>query len=71
MRYVIADKAKSVRYGISSAGHRTKDRRILLNEKEVAAFVDGDTFERKVSAVDGVSYSAVEVKQVLREEGWK
>ncbi len=71
MRYVIANRAKSAKYGISPAGHKTKDKRILLNEKEVVSFVDGDTFEDKVVAIDGVSYSATEVKQVLKKEGWK
>ena len=71
MRYIIANKAKAVKYGISPAGHRTKDKRILLNEKEVTAFVAGGAFEDKVAAIDGVVYSATEVKQILKREGWK
>ncbi len=71
MRYIIANKAKSVKYGICPAGHKTKDKRILLNEKEVTAFVEGRAFEDKVVAVDGVVYSATEVKQILKREGWK
>ena len=71
MRYVIANRVKSAKFGISATGHKTKDKRILLNEKEVVSFVAGESFEEKVVAVDGVSYSATEVKQVLKREGWK
>lgn len=71
MRYIIANKAKSVEYGISPAGHKTKDRKILLNEKEVMTFVGGDAFEDKVAAVDGTVYSAADVKQIIKREGWK
>ena len=71
MRYVIANRAKSAKFGISATGHKTKDKRILLNEKEVTSFVEGATFDEKVVAIDGISYSATEVKQVLKKEGWK
>ena len=52
-------------YGINAAGHRTKDALIVLHEKELNV-VPGPTLADKVRAVDGVLYSASEIKQALR-----
>ncbi len=70
MQYVIANRGKATMYGINAAGHRTKDALIVLHEKELNV-VPGPTLADKVRAVNGVLYSASEIKQALQEGGWQ
>lgn len=69
MRYIIANKARAAVFGISADGHRTKNGRVILNEKELNS-VPGSTVAEKARAVEGTSYTASNLKKVLREEGW-
>lgn len=70
MQYIIANRGKVQLYGIRSEGHRRKDGRILINEKELD-IVPGPTQEDKLHAIDGTVYSASEIEKVLQEEDWK
>lgn len=69
MRYVIADKLKAAAFGISPDGHRTKNGKVILNEKEIGS-VPGRTATAKLTAIGGTSYTASNLKRKLREEGW-
>lgn len=69
MRYTIADRAKAAAHGISRAGHRVKDTRVVLNEKELMSLPGADIGER-AAAVGGRVYTRTEIKEILKKEGW-
>lgn len=74
MRYIIANKAKSVDMGINTQGHKTKRTQILLNEKEVTtcnALLAYPTLEDKCKQINGKIYSHVQVIQEIEKGGWK
>lgn len=70
MRYIIANTDRVKACGISCYGHRTKDDRVVLNEKELGV-VPGDTEEARLAAIDGIVYTRAELRQILKEEGWR
>ena len=68
MRYILADMVKARANGINLAGHRTKNGRVALNEKEVLctpALSSAETFEEKVAILDGTIHTGAEIIDIL------
>ena len=70
MQYIIADKEKALNAGVSLVGHRHKDDKIILDEKELTTFVSGETLEIKAKAVDGKVHSLETIKRIIKQGGW-
>lgn len=69
MKYIIANKEKAAKAGARTAGHHTRGKKIILDEKEALIF-PGDTLEEKVAYVDGKIYTNAEIKEILKQGDW-
>ena len=68
MKYIIANQAKAQAHGIRLRAHRTKDDKVILNEKEVRfcpLLSSYDTLEGKAAAIGGTVHSRAEIMQIL------
>lgn len=68
MRYILADMVKAKEHGINLAGRRIKGAKVALNEKEVMCspgLSGASTFEDKLQLLDGQSYSAAQIIDIL------
>lgn len=61
MRYILTDSSRAAQLGFTGPGHRTKNGRTLLNEKEVmfAPSLTG-TFEQRAAQTGGTVMTARE-----------
>lgn len=73
MRYIIAYTDAALDAGFTIKGHRVKNGKILLNEKEVLNCVSMEklpTLEEKCSHIHGGIYTINQIKEYLEKEGW-
>lgn len=72
MRYIIADidLVKQVTEMDLRARRKSKDGKVMLNEKDLSA-VFGDSFEDKLLIVAGIELTESEALIELNKENWK
>lgn len=69
MKYILANKVKAQRYGISLQCHVQKNSQVVLNEKEVLCnpgLAEASTLEEKAALIDGTIYNnAAEILNII------
>lgn len=73
MRYIIADLDAAIDAGIIKKGHRVKNGKILLNEKEVLNCIGVErlpTLDEKCEYLKGEIYTRKQINELLEKEGW-
>lgn len=71
MRYAIIEIQKAESIGISSANHFRNDTEMVVNEKEIMySDAIGDTFEEKISLLEGKIYNKIAIKKQIKN-GYK
>jgi hypothetical protein len=72
MMYVIASKDEAEKAHIRTSGHRVKDGKVILNEKEVnvCSTLSG-SLEERAAQLGGEVYTYESAMQVINEGGWK
>lgn len=69
MLYIIADKQKAARAGLSLQGCLVKNNHVVLNEKELN-IVPGETLEDRAAAIGGKVYDVIELKKLIKKGDW-
>lgn len=71
MRYAIIEIQKAESIGISSANHFRDATKMVVNEKEIMySDAIGDTFEEKISLLEGKIYNKIAIKKQIKN-GYK
>ena len=71
MLYIQADKGLALQAGFTLREHRTNEKKMILNEKEVMfkdSLADYETLVEKTAALSGTIHSNYEIKQIIQNE---
>lgn len=70
MKYIICKASKAADIGIKPLGHRLRQDRILINEKELMTCPAlSGTLTARAAAIEGKVYTYESVTQLINKEG--
>lgn len=70
MKYIICKANKAADIGIKPLGHRLRQDKILINEKELMTCPAlGGSLEERVVAIEGKVYTYESITQLINKEG--
>lgn len=71
MKYILAEKSRAIDYQISVVGHRCKNSKVVLNEKEVMnapSLQAGSSLEEKAALLGGAIHTAAEMIDIINRK---
>ena len=71
MKYIYAEKSRVIGYQISVIGHRCKNSKVVLNEKEVMnapSLQAASTLEEKAALLGGTIHTAAELIDIINRK---